>query len=470
MKGVTLSRSFSCILGVLIVNSVFVSLMVETDLQSVKNADRNMLPTNGKAGNQSLASSTSIGRSDSNTLIARNNPAESLHPISEANKGGSSRATGEVVAINDANPPLTRNRFPAFGTQAFNRSCRWALEGRSNILAPTPNCTILGRPNTGHNEGMSAWISQVTAGFIMAKQAGCSFFVDYHEGINISEILVPTGATMDWRIPPNLNCTEDANCHPAWSAYPRGGGPTFRKTHKLFLASVPDYRSPYGSQTMFKNEKGYFGLKRALGQDFDLETSMTCALSTLMQLSPASVNYQPNLFTTILPTLHDPNNALVLSLYIRTGHTEHVHIKERVEKYRKQAEPIIQCALHLEEEYVANKNDNRRVVWMVVTDSQDLKTWITQSHSSKTGDSRQRTILTTQSRGAHTKMRKSIPSTADFAEAFLDWYLIGESDVVVADNGGPSFGNTATFRTARPYYKVSKEEGKCSKVEPVYRW
>jgi hypothetical protein len=36
-------------------------------------------------------------------------------------------------------------------------------------------------------------------------------------------------------------------------------------------------------------------------------------------------------------------------------------------------------------------------------------------------------------------------------EAFRDWYLIGESDVVVSNYMSPSFGETAATRTIRPY-------------------
>jgi hypothetical protein len=37
-------------------------------------------------------------------------------------------------------------------------------------------------------------------------------------------------------------------------------------------------------------------------------------------------------------------------------------------------------------------------------------------------------------------------------EAFIDWYLIGESDIVVSDNESPTFGGTASLRTFRPYH------------------
>mmetsp|Transcript_6465 Transcript_6465/g.10718 ORF Transcript_6465/g.10718 Transcript_6465/m.10718 type:complete len:204 (+) Transcript_6465:282-893(+) len=203
---------------------------------------------------------------------------------------------------------------------------------------------------------------------------------------------------------------------------------------------------------------------------------MGCAFGSMIQLSPAAAKYQPNLFTTILPTLRDPINAFVLSIYIRTGQTENLQLEERMEKYRTQAERIIKCALHVEEEKVISSkqsNEDTVVVWMLVTDSQYLKTWITETYSSSDGgDARRRIILTTQSRGAHTKVtRQNDASTADFAEAFIDWYLIGETDAVVADHTAPSFGKTAAFRTARPYYKAGTDGGSwCNKIEPGHKW
>jgi hypothetical protein len=161
-----------------------------------------------------------------------------------------------------------------------------------------------------------------------------------------------------------------------------------------------------------------------------------------------------------------------------------LHIAERTEQYQTQALSIVACALHLEQmehnrtSTITDDSSSipRKVVWMVVTDSQFVKTWVQETYSNDPTNhfpSSRRTILATQSRGAHTKASGQ-PSTADFAEGFLDWYLIGESDYVISDYEGPSFGNTASFRTARPHYKVPKHDptpmttadAVCSKVEP----
>ena len=101
----------------------------------------------------------------------------------------------------------------------------------------------------------------------------------------------------------------------------------------------------------------------------------------------------------------------------------------------------------------------QNVVWMLVTNAPLVKSWVTESYSNITNTTStpfsSRTILVTQSRDALTK---GSPSTADVAEGFLDWDLIGESDVVVSDDRGPSFGITASFRTGQPHYKVPQIE------------
>ena len=110
---------------------------------------------------------------------------------------------------------------------------------------------------------------------------------------------------------------------------------------------------------------------------------------------------------------------------------------------------------------------------MVVSDSKDVKQGIMDNYSGQdiylknTSASREqgtllqvvkREILTTASRGIHTRTLRS-PSTTEFAEAMIDWYLIGESDLVIGS--GPSFGATGALRTARPYYDLSR----CSLIE-----
>lgn len=363
---------------------------------------------------------------------------------------------------------IRKNRFPPLGTSEFNQTCQWALE--THIDLPF-TCSILVRQMSG-SEGISAWVAMVGAAFVMSKQTGCSFHMVYSKGINITDIMVPTPGIMDWRMSDGYNCHPKNNCSTAWPFYHQGGGPKFADSHSdYYLAAIPNYRNSYGHPKFMGNSSANADLKRSLGDSFNFDTSMGCAFGSLIQLSPKTIEYEPNLFTTILPTLHDPKHALVLSLYIRTGRTENLQLEEQMEKYRTQAEHIIDCAKQVEKENNITEETRNSgqgaVVWMLLTDSQYLKTWIKETYSNDT----QRIILTTQSRGAHTKVtRSNEASTADFAEAFLDWYLIGEADAVIADFGGPTFGSTASFRTSRPYYKVASSGKSCNNMVPGHKW
>ena len=153
-----------------------------------------------------------------------------------------------------------------------------------------------------------------------------------------------------------------------------------------------------------------------------------------------------------------------------------------IEMQRRTAKSCISCALHVEQEYLLNNRAFSRVVWMVVTDSVGIKREIIEEYSSEnvlvesnaSNDTRiPRIVITTQARGKHTRTARK-PSTTDFAEAFIDWYLIGESNVVVSDSTvRSSFETTASLRTNRPLYivpaarawiKKEKEEPKqCTK-------
>jgi hypothetical protein len=296
----------------------------------------------------------------------------------------------------------------------------------------------------------------------MAKQAGCGLRVHYANSVNISQIFLPTGV-LDWRLPLNFSC--DKACFLAENAYGWGGTADFRRvyTNHGRLAGVPSFRNPY-VESFPKHERG---LQESFGSTFQLANSMGCAMGVLFQPSPDIVTFQPDFYTSLLPKLRDPD-TLVFSLYIRTGHTEHRHISEFKERYRSKAELIVQCALQLEDHMLQILNRSK-VVWMVVTDSQYMKQWITEDYTFH-GDTWNRTILCTRTRGAHTKAT-IVPSTADFVEGFLDWFLIGESDIVISDHSGPSFGNTASFRTARLHYKVPYEltpsSPICQKMEPA---
>jgi len=111
---------------------------------------------------------------------------------------------------------------------------------------------------------------------------------------------------------------------------------------------------------------------------------------------------------------------------------------------------------------------------MLASDSVHLKQWISKSYGLQNANEKvsvdkqrwkswsiPREIVTTRARGVHSRPGRN-PSTADVAEALIDWYLLGESDLVVPSAPGFTFGTTAALRTARPYY----DPAMCSKPLP----
>lgn len=94
---------------------------------------------------------------------------------------------------------------------------------------------------------------------------------------------------------------------------------------------------------------------------------------------------------------------------------------------------------------IVHCNLNSNTIQLVVTDSPKLKQWISRKYSSKT-----RQVVTTPTRPSQT------PSIDDVVEALIDWYLIGEADVVITDKESPMFGGTAALQTARPLYNANQ--------------
>jgi hypothetical protein len=365
--------------------------------------------------------------------------------------------------------PVKARRFPIFGTESFATQCSWTRPNTDENL----NCKFLARPPPNGGEGISNWVSQIVKGHLLAQQTGCNLLFDYGPDISIHDVLTPNTVFdhINWRVPSGFDC-ERERCFVAGLVYNKQN---LKEIESAFGVEnpqpVPSYRSAYKlDKSYFSIMGGYQDLVRAL-KGYTVETGMACSLGSLFRLSPSASQFEPDLFSRILPTLHD-RKALVISIYIRTGQTEGRNGKwESTLQYGKQAAPILDCAINLEKKFLS-RGSYSCVVWMVVTDSQYLKKFITDSYDSRytnnTIDAISREIVTTHSRGAHSKLDRS-PSTADVAEALIDWYLIGESDLVVTDDFAPSFGDTAAIRTVRPYYKVQGREKVCAKVVPILK-
>jgi hypothetical protein len=114
----------------------------------------------------------------------------------------------------------------------------------------------------------------------------------------------------------------------------------------------------------------------------------------------------------------------------------------------------MECVKQVENNFLLQEGATKyeRVIWLLISDSVPLKNATMakyQGQESSTGIPRD--IVTTSSRGMHTRGARN-PSTADFAEGILDWYLMGETDAVIATAAAYSFGTTAAIRTMTPIY------------------
>jgi len=377
-------------------------------------------------------------------------------------------------------PSSIRSRFPKFGTPEFSRQCNWTF------LPQSDDCTFFVRPKPESTEGISDWISAITKGYLLAKQAGCRLLLDYGPGVDVQGVL-SLQSTLDsssnWLVPVDFDCKEEERCFRV--GYP-GGTPESWEYHGKDLALVPAYRFVYQANPRFQLQSiHYQDLQTAL-PGFRVETGMACSLERLFRLSPTASQFEPRLFTSILPKLQD-EEALVLALYIRTGEvdvkakqekTGQISPKEDTTLHRDCAKQILNCTLFIEGWHLSGLltestvDTISRVIWMVITDSPDVKDWIHESYDGENANARvpidqqkwpgriiPREILFTKSHGKHTRTKVN-PSSVDFAEALIDWYLIGESDLVIGYNYAYSFGATAALRTARPFYSSST----CSKL------
>jgi hypothetical protein len=373
-----------------------------------------------------------------------------------------------------------RRRFPRYGSSAFAEHCNWTTH--QSMVVPLKNCTIMLRPRERTNEGIADWVSKAVAGYISAKLRGCSsFFMDYGLNVDIHQVLVPhqdDNHSNNWTVPLGYNCSKDmGHCSPVGDITRQ-----LKMANQIGnkIAMLPNYRHVFKNMPVLNiYRKNFRHIENSL-LGFHLETGMACVMESLLELSPAASQFEPELFTRILPTLRNERN-LVMTLYHRTGRTDNVaRAEEKGEQEapegqdangRNVGQQTAHCAIKLEQEYLSiNDGAFDRVIWLIVSDSPYLKQWMTEAYTSpniivprnyENGSKLPREIITTMSRGVHTRAVRN-PSTRDFAEAMIDWYLIGESDVVFTNGRGYTYGSTGALRTNRPLYDASERCAKSS--------
>ena len=374
---------------------------------------------------------------------------------------------------------LRPNRFPVYGTQEYLKRCKWLLEAANR--GGSQNCTFYyGLKRSRPSEGMSFWITQVVSSHLLALQAGCRLWIDYGD-IDLIQILTVPDSRFAWTAPPGYSCESDIYCYQidGWSLK----GKTITKeiilqgeNKSVALAPVPRYRYAYGIERFRHGDNLSVDLERVL-PGFDIHDGMACSLGALFQLSPSASKFEPELFKSILPALLD-GEALVIGVYIRTGWTDRMAQAFGVgaansTEYREDARRLVDAVLKIERTYLCKENGTlsppshqmklSRIVWMVATDWPEIKHWIADTYDGsdanqqlprneqKYADRRvPRRVITTQSKGKQTKFNDR-PALSDFAEGFLDWWLLGLTDLVVKHKW--SFAETAALRTSAPLYQ-----------------
>ena len=375
-------------------------------------------------------------------------------------------------------------RFPKYNTPDFAAKCSWSVSDTMTKANNSNKCYLMVEPTPNSNEGISDWLNLIAMSAILAKQMNCQILLNYGSNVDLTQVVAPIhsqGSIYNWTVPSlEYKCSLRNGCDRVQATYQSdhivSNAPTIKRLMHMTgenkpIAGVPFYR--FGFNTPIPSSEQ---LSNAL-PGFELDTGMACALGNLLQLSTRAADIEPKLFNTILPTLRDPE-SLVFAIYIRTGNAEPAkqsslskqpNDSNQDDEYLRRG---VQCALGLESEYLSDRQPDdvpilpaiSKVVWFIASDSTSLKNRAIDLYSSKdvnTGIPQSqrkyfdrvipREILVTSSQGKHTKPSVN-PTTNDFAEAFLDWYLIGESDVVFVQ-GSYTFGVSAALRTATPVMK-----------------
>jgi hypothetical protein len=344
--------------------------------------------------------------------------------------------------------------FPRYGRSEFQKRCPWTLSNGGSQDQRKVYVTTL--PES--NEGLAQWVSGIGTGYILAELLQAKLYIDFDPNVDTLQIIEPVTNERNWTIPSSFVC--DGNCRKVYGIPSEGQSYSFSGQP---LPKIPVYRhaSKKNNKMNILHDHEFDGLRRML-PGLHVRDGFACAFQRLIQLSLSkSVQYQPDLFTTLLPALSS-SSELVLSLYVRTGYTDEIVLAEREGRdwpdpgtgSSRPSKAVIDCALELE-----TLSSKENVVWMVISDSMAAKEWIVSTFSTET-----RQVLVTQARGKHTRPG-SHPGTDDFAEAFLDWYLIGESNAVITNNRWYSYGFMGAARTSRPFYEASPNQAsKCSKV------
>eukprot|EP00978_Attheya_sp_CCMP212_P032659 scaffold128551_cov45-Attheya_sp.AAC.4 len=307
----------------------------------------------------------------------------------------------EKSARNSVVDTTPSRRFPLFGSAEFRRTCPWVTIRQENTPhtthnETTPSCTIYAVPKPNGHEGLAEWVELLAIGYIEATLKNCHFTLSYGPNVDVSQILSPVSSHWNWTTLPipqkNVTCHSSQQC---WYAKRQPSNSLdWNNTHmrkamnQEGFVNIPSYRHPF----LFQIYKSEFKELMQRLPGFDLATGFACAMGALFQLAhPRASQFQPDLFSYILPTLRNTNKNLVLTLYVRTGRTDRMasaELKGTTMKYdEKRPNPtispqFIDCVQQIETKLlqeaatIANNNKNayQRVIWLLISDSVPLKT------------------------------------------------------------------------------------------------
>mmetsp|Transcript_29671 Transcript_29671/g.65738 ORF Transcript_29671/g.65738 Transcript_29671/m.65738 type:complete len:470 (-) Transcript_29671:1147-2556(-) len=398
---------------------------------------------------------------------------------------------------------IALRRFPVYGTPEFDHQCPWTAQTKNGNGYEEGKCTILVRPGESSNEGLAEFLSDVAGGAVHAAQLSCHLVLDYGPGVDIQKVLKPVDGTpaKNWTVPSPFKNSKDCsgrkhNCH-------RMTNTMGEKRLKLVAGSaasssgsglppvtpvtIPSFRFAYTHYDNQGEKHDLIPYAKAESSpdtlpDFRFETGMACALGSTFKFSVEGASeFVPHIAETF-QTVQD-EHTLVVAVYLRTGQTDKMAQHERKQREGKDAgtAPVdavgirglnlkaLRCAERIEEDWLsrpAHRNTTKRTVWMVTSDSPHLVGKVVEQYSGRTVASAmnsnstnsspntvKRTVLTTGARGIQTRTARS-PATDEFVEALADWWLLGESDVIVS-HSLYSFAHTAGMRTARPIYRAT---------------
>lgn len=295
----------------------------------------------------------------------------------------------------------------------------------------------------------------VATGYVYAAQVNCRLVVDYGPSVDLEQIFVqPESVDSDvsndirWQVGSNFTCEESKSCYNIGSKTIGGiEEKTLRQIakrhypHRLEdirtkqFGKVPYYRSAYSRA---ENETSAIQHLTEAMPGFEYSDGFACAITSLFELSKSAEQFIPGLFDDILKVL-SLTESLVITLYIRTGRTDRLADKERGiamaddkeetidSNYDPDVMHLVNCAKKLEEEKLNNAGDHSNIYWLVISDNPNVAQKVADDNTAPvpfdySGQQRvrRRKVITTDAQGVQSRPARD-PSTADFADAVLDW-------------------------------------------------